>query len=82
MSDEVRRHVVDAIQAGRLPRGGPSDAAVHDLLDELPGGYWERWSDAAAERVRAQAAHPRCCCADGGQRGADGRCQRCWGEAA
>ena len=77
MTDEVRRHVIDAVEAGRLPRGGPSDAAARRLLDELPRDCWERWGNAAAERIRAQRL--RCCCADGPRLGADGRCGRCYG---
>ena len=71
--------VIAAVEAGRLPRGGPSDAAARDLLDDLPAGYWQRWGDAAAERIRAQAQHPCCCCVDGPRPGADGRCGRCYG---
>lgn len=78
MGDEIRRRVIDALEAGRLPRGGPSDAAAHDLFGELPGDYWERWGAAAAERMRAR--RPRCLCADGGAEPVgDGRCSRCWG---
>jgi hypothetical protein len=69
--------VTDAIEAGRLPRGGPSDAAARDLIGEMPTGYWEGWSNDAAARIRAQPV--RCCCHDGGQLGGDGRCQRCHG---
>ncbi len=77
MADEIRARVIAAVEAGQLPRGGPSDAAAHNLLDDLPAGYWERWGDAAAKRIRAQ--RPRCCCVDGPQPGADGRCGRCYG---
>ena len=58
----TRSHVIDAVEGGRLPRGGPSDAAAHNLLDDLPDGYWQGWSDDAAARIRAQ--RPRCSCVD------------------
>lgn len=77
MTDEIRRRVTDAVKAGRLPRGGPSDAAARDLLDELPGDYWERWGADTAERIRAQ--RPRCCCVDHPSPADDGRCSRCYG---
>jgi hypothetical protein len=80
MVDDTRAHVIDAVESGRLPRAGPTDAAAHDLLDELPGSYWQDWSDNAAERIRAKAERPACVC--GAFRKpdfADGRCERCWG---
>ena len=79
MDDEIQRRVIDAVEAGRLPRGGPSEACAHDLLDDLPDGYFERWANAAAERIRAQ--RPGCC--GGGFADIRGnRCERCWGWAS
>jgi hypothetical protein len=57
---EYRELVLDAVEDGILPRGGPSDAAAHDLLDAIPPGYWACWSSGAAGRIRAQvSAWPR-----------------------
>ena len=51
---EVRRKVLEAVERGDLPRGGPSELAAHDLVDEAPPGYFERWSQDSAERIREQ----------------------------
>jgi hypothetical protein len=48
---DVRRRVLDAIERGDLPRGGPSELAAHDLLDEVPEGYFERWLAQAVGRM-------------------------------
>jgi hypothetical protein len=53
-ADEVRRQVLEAIDSGRIPRGGPSELAAFGLLDDVPAGYWERWTAEAAERIRGQ----------------------------
>jgi hypothetical protein len=53
-ADEVRKQVLDAIESGRIPRGGPSELAAHGLLDDAPPGYLERWAAAAVERIRRQ----------------------------
>jgi hypothetical protein len=37
---------------GDLPRGGPSDLAAYDLIDEAPPDYFERWANESAERIR------------------------------
>jgi hypothetical protein len=50
-SEEVRRQVLDAIDNGQVPRGGPSELAAYGLLDDVPVGYWERWTTAAAARI-------------------------------
>ena len=43
---------------------------------------WERmerdWAP-RVDRMRYEAAHPRCCCVDEPQLSADGRCSRCYG---
>jgi len=49
---EVQRAVRAAIAAGDMPPGGPSEAAAYDMLDQLPAGYWDRWSEDAADRIR------------------------------
>jgi hypothetical protein len=49
---EVRRRVLEAISCGELPRGGPSELAAYDLIDEVPPGYLERWTSEVAERIR------------------------------
>jgi hypothetical protein len=48
---DVRRRVLDAIERGDLPRGGPSELAAHDLLHEVPEGYFERWLAQAVGRM-------------------------------
>ena len=79
MPDHARQRVLEAVEAGRLPRGGPSHLAALNLLDDMPPGYWERWGEHAAERIRAKAEHPRCCCGAFSEPGQDGRCERCCG---
>lgn len=76
-ADDIRREVLDAVQRGDIPRGGPSELAARDLIDDCPAGYWQRYIAEATARIREQAARPNCTCADGG-RGGD-RCDRCWG---
>lgn len=78
-ADETRRQVLAAINAGRIPRGGPSELAAHDLIDEVPAGYWERWTTGAAERVREQMRSAPCTCARPATPADDGRCSHCWG---
>jgi hypothetical protein len=73
--DEARPRVLDAVEGGRLPAGGPSHLVA--LGREADADYWARWSEAAAARIRAQPV--RCTCALPGQPAADGRCSRCWG---
>jgi len=51
--DDVLRAVRDAVERGDVPAGGPSEAAAHGLLDEIPAEYWRRWSEDAARRIRA-----------------------------
>jgi hypothetical protein len=51
---KARRAVLDAVGRGDIPRGGPSELAARDLLDEVPDGYWERWSARAVDRIREQ----------------------------
>jgi hypothetical protein len=75
--NDIRQRVLDAVADGRLPRGGPSHLAALDLIDDMPAGYWERWGDATAERIRAKAAHPRCRCGRFSDPEPDGRCERC-----
>ena len=45
-----------AIERGEIPPGGPSELAVHDLLDDVPAGYWERWMKRSVERITAGTA--------------------------
>jgi hypothetical protein len=51
---EVRRRVLDAIKRGEIPKGGPSELAAYELLDDVPEGYWERWSEESGERILEQ----------------------------
>lgn len=53
---EVRRRVLEAIERGEIPAGGPSELAAYDLLDDVPADYWERWSQEAAKRIRERRA--------------------------
>jgi len=62
-SDEVRRRVLEAVERGHLPRGGPSELAARDLIEHVPAGYWAKWTREAAKRIRRQASRPRCTCA-------------------
>ena len=75
MKDEVRRCVLEAVGAGRLPEGGPSHLAA--LGREEDADYWARWSEAAADRIRAQPM--RCTCEQPAAPAKDGRCSRCGG---
>ncbi len=50
--DDVQRAVAAAVDRGEIPRGGPSEAAALGVLDELPEGYWDRWSEDTADRIR------------------------------
>ena len=34
--------------------GGPSEIAAYGLVDDVPVGYWERWSAKVVERVCEQ----------------------------
>ncbi len=54
--DDVQIAVATAIDRGEIPRGGPSEAAARGLLDQLPAGYWDRWSDGTADRIRRSVA--------------------------
>jgi hypothetical protein len=53
---EARQRVLEAIEEGRIPKGGPSELAAHELLDDVPASYWERWSEGALERIREQTS--------------------------
>jgi hypothetical protein len=55
---------------GELP-ASPREAAALGLLDDLPDGYWQRWSADAAARIKAQATSAGCCCVDGGRPAGD-----------
>jgi hypothetical protein len=79
MRDDIRAQVLAAVEAGRLPRGGPSHVAALDLVDDMSAAYWAEWSEHAAERIKAKAEHPRCCCGTFSEPGRDGRCERCCG---
>ena len=37
---------------GPIPSGGPGELARFGLLEEAPAGYWERWAERSAERIR------------------------------
>jgi len=50
---DVAREVLAAVERGEIPRGGPSEAAALGVLDELPEGYWKRWGEDAAQRIRS-----------------------------
>jgi hypothetical protein len=64
--EEARRQVLEAIERGEVPKGGPSELAAYDLLDDVPPAYWERWSRGAVERIREQIRDSDA--ADGGGR--------------
>jgi hypothetical protein len=51
---EIRRQVLQAVERGDVPRGGPSELAAYDLIDETPVGYFEPWAQEAAERIGRQ----------------------------
>jgi hypothetical protein len=51
---EVRCRVLEAIERGEIAKGGPSELAAYDLLDDVPPAYLERWSQRAVERIREQ----------------------------
>ncbi len=53
---EIAREVLAAVDRGEIPRGGPSEAAARGMLDQLPAGYWSRWSAGAVDRIRARVA--------------------------
>jgi hypothetical protein len=67
----VVARVLEAVARGELPPGGPSELAALDLLDDLPGSYWQRWSPDAAARIRTRATSADCCCVDGGRPAGD-----------
>jgi hypothetical protein len=49
---------------------------------QLPAGYWERYAEETAARIREQVAQALCTCA--GEQPItvkDGRCTRCFGRA-
>jgi hypothetical protein len=80
VTDEISRKVLEAVERGELPRGGPSHIAARALCEDTPPGYFERWSEKAAERIRQQASRPRCSCAS--PAGSESRCERCGGWTA
>ena len=51
---EIRRRVLEAVERGEIPPGGPSELAAWDLLDDVPPAYLERWSQGSVERIREQ----------------------------
>jgi hypothetical protein len=57
-SDDARRTVLDAVDHGSIPPGGPSELASRGLVNEAPAGYWERWEGKAAKRIRATQPPP------------------------
>ena len=61
---------------------GPSELARRGALDRAPTGYFERYANETAARIREQVAQARCACS-GEQPIAvkDGRCTRCYGRA-
>ena len=54
--EEIRRQVLEAIERGEIPKAGPSELAAYDLLDDVPEGYWLRWSEQSTERIREQTS--------------------------
>jgi hypothetical protein len=56
---EARRRVLEAIERGEIPKGGPSELAAYDLLDDVPEGYWDRWSAESVERIQQQIREAR-----------------------
>ena len=53
---EIRRQVLEAIERGEIPKGGPSELAAYHLLDDVPEGYWERWMKRSVQRITAGTA--------------------------
>jgi hypothetical protein len=78
--EEIRRRVLEAVERGKLPRGGPSHLAALDRKESAD--YWERWSIRAAARIRAQAMDCTCSNEQPREHAGDGRCSRCWGRVA
>jgi hypothetical protein len=54
--EDIRRCVLEAVERGDLPRGGPSHLAALDELDTVGAEYWARWSAAATDRIRQKAS--------------------------
>ncbi len=75
--DDHKRAIREATRRGDISAGGPSEIAAYGLLDAAPAGYWENWSERAAERIRAGESSKHCVCRDGDTAG--GRCQTCFG---
>jgi hypothetical protein len=72
----IPRSILIAI-AGAVEAQGGDIADVDDLVE-----VWERLyadKDGRVDRLRHDAAHPVCGCADGGVPDAGGRCGRCCG---
>ena len=73
MKAALDSHLIAAVE-----RHGGDRADALDLARS-----WERLRadrGGRMDRLRFDAAHPRCCCVNGGEPGEDGRCSRCWGE--
>lgn len=79
-ADAIRAAVLDAIERGAIPAGGPSELAARDQLGAEHAGHVQGWADGIAAGIREQALDPSCCCVDGGQ-AAGVRCRRCKGWA-
>lgn len=72
LSQDLRRAIAEAVQ-----EAGGTIADAEDLAD-----VWrrlERDTQARADRMRYEAQHIRCCCADGGQPNSRSICDRCYG---
>lgn len=72
----LRRQLLFAIGAAAAHAGGD----INDVEDLIR--TWERLERASLTRVDRmlyEASNVRCCCADGGELGEDGRCGRCFG---
>jgi hypothetical protein len=72
LSDRRLRAISRAVQDAGGDLGDAEDLA--EACERL-----ERVWGPRVDRMRYEAAHPRCCCARGPAELEDGRCSRCWG---
>ena len=78
-AEPTRERVLEAIERGEIPKGGPSELAAHGLTDDAPEGYWSRWGEGSAERIRGQVLETVCHCELEPDSITEGRCGRCLG---